>query len=87
LNKKKTYILLVTVLAIWGTIGYKIINGINPGLVKKQNSAEKVFVVNINNKQYLLKQGQTIDSVTLVKGNTKQIVMRYQNKLQTVKRQ
>jgi len=154
LNKKtKTYILLVAVLGIWGTIGYKIINGLTPeeslspnqnidvsfnpekrikqdtftitevdrdpflgtlsrvqstikpsinqtqrktnhqpaitysGLVKKQNTSDQVFVININNNQYLLKKGQVVDSVKLLRGNNKFITVSYKNKSLTIKRQ
>lgn len=156
MNKKtKTYILLVAVLGIWGTIGYKIINGLTPeeplspnqnidvsfnpekrikqdtfsitevdrdpflgtlsrvksktttkpslnqtqkktnyqpvitysGLVKKQNTSDQVFVVSINNNQYLLKKGQIADSVKLLKGNSKDITVSYKNKPLTIKRQ
>ncbi len=154
-NKTKTYVLLASVLAIWGTITYKIINGLNPdtpeitatefnqtfnpkpptsidtftikdidrdpflgtlskketkklsnskiqsysngiknfpivvfnGVVKKQNAKEQIFVLSINNKQQLMKRGQVIDSVTLVKGNKSEIVIRYHQKLQTIKRE
>jgi len=57
------------------------------GLVKKQNTSDQVFVININNKQYLLKKNQVVDSVTLIRGNAKEIVVRYNNKSQTIKRQ
>lgn len=152
-NKTKTYILLATVLAVWGTIAYKFVNGLSPdvseiarqdfdvsfkpktniksdtfsiknverdpflgtlasnkkrntssvntttkaignslritygGIIKKQNSSDQVFVININDNQYLLRKGQVADSVKLVKGNTKEIVVRYKNKSQTIKRQ
>lgn len=154
-NKTKTYLLLVAVFGLWGTIGYKIINGVNPeapqvatqeydktfkpkittkidtfsiqkverdpflgtlssnkkakitskktkpkvddnkaipnitfsGIIKKQNTTDQVFVLNINNKQHLLKKGQVLDSVTLISGNTKEIIVRYKNKSQTIKRQ
>lgn len=154
MNKTKTYILIAAVLGIWGTIGYKIINGLSPdnpvtieqnynvafnpkistqidtfsiqnvekdpflgtlasnkktgnitarelpktklpennpkitygGLIKKQNTSDQVFVVNINNKQHLLKKGQVVDSVTLLKGNTKTITIRYKNKPQNITR-
>ena len=56
------------------------------GLVKKQDASNQVFVVNINNNQYLLKKGQIADSVKLIRGNTKEIVVSYNNKLQTIKR-
>ncbi|WP_157588880.1 hypothetical protein [Psychroserpens burtonensis] len=153
-SRTKTYLLLVTVLGIWGTIGYKIVSGVSPtiseekqenfdvafnpktntevdtfsiqtlerdpflgtltkkkksvtrtlkkpinnkannlpqisynGLVKKQNTTDMVFVVNINNNQYLLNKGQVIDSITLINGNDKDITIRYKNKNQTIKRQ
>ncbi len=57
------------------------------GLIKKQNSSERVFVININNSQYLLKKGQIADSVKLVKGNEKAITIRYRNKNRTIIRQ
>lgn len=140
------------VLAIWGTIGYKFVNGLNPsasevitqdvavsfapktnivkdtfsiqklerdpflgtvsskkrsnsvntskprvvenspritygGMIKKQSSSDRVFVININENQYLLKQGQIADSVKLVRGNVKEVTVRYKNKTQTIKRQ
>ncbi len=57
------------------------------GLVKKQSTSDKIYVVNINDHQYLLKIGQIADSVQLIKGNEKEIIIRYQNKNQTIKRQ
>jgi hypothetical protein len=57
------------------------------GLVKKQSTTNQVFVVTINNNQFLLKKGQIADSVTLVKGSDKEIVIRYHKKNQTIKRQ
>lgn len=153
MNKnKKTYLLIVAVLIIWGTVGYKMIIGLrtntskmvvqdyimsfNPkvittkdtfsirklyndpflgvlattkqkvsiksigivkkaeyipsiiysGIVKKQNASDEVFVVTINNKQHLLKQGQTVDSITLIKGNTKAITVEYRKKPKTINR-
>lgn len=62
---------------VWLPISYQ-------GLVKKQDSKEEVFIVNIRGKQYVLKLGQKIDSVTLVKGNIKNIVVRYKNKQKTI---
>ena len=56
------------------------------GIVKKTKSKIPVFVVNINNRQYILKKGQTVDSVTLVRGNASEITVRYNHQLQTIKR-
>jgi type II secretory pathway component PulC len=151
-NKTKIYVLLVIVLGVWGTIAYKILNGISPsvpqankqeldiafkpdkrtqmdtfsvtpvnrdpflgvlthniqkvtskkvepkpkksslsisysGMVSNQKASDKVFIVNIRSKQYLLKKGQTIDSVKLIKGDLDKIVVSYNNKSLTVKRQ
>lgn len=151
-SKTKTYLLIVVVLGIWGTIGYKILSAVHPdesnqsiasldtsfqpkiaaqkdtfsiqqtnrdpflgtltkkhvtpikkqtaksatnkntpepiityqGLVKKQNSSSQIFTLSINNQQYLFNKGQTIDEVTLVKGNAKEVVVRYNGKLKTI---
>ncbi|WP_461598680.1 hypothetical protein [Winogradskyella sp.] len=151
-NKGKTYLLLVAVLGIWGTIAYKIVNGLSPdevevtaqnfdvsfnpkqpkqidtftikdierdpflgtlsskkrasisttkdasvktdvvmptitygGLIQKQGSNSKVFVVNIDNRQYLLKRGQTVNDVKLLNGNNSSITIRFNGKNHTVK--
>lgn len=67
-----------------------IINNLNityNGSIKKNNSSDQVFVVNISNKQYLLKKGQIADSVKIVNGDSKKIIVSFRNKLQTIKRQ
>ncbi|WP_412560651.1 hypothetical protein [Winogradskyella sp. MIT101101] len=152
-NKAKTYLLLAAVLGVWGTIAYKIVNGLSPeepeiaeqnfdvafnpkqqnaldtfsikdvdrdpflgtlstrkqtsgkkvksikeqqkplpqlnitygGLIQNQNSKSKVFVVNINNQQYLLKPGQTVNNVKLISGDKQSIIIRYDGKNQTIK--
>tara|TARA_B100001063_G_C16771378_1_gene561844 strand:- start:789 stop:1253 length:465 start_codon:yes stop_codon:yes gene_type:complete len=151
-SKGKTYLLLVAVLGIWGTIAYKIVNGLNPdepqvseknfdivfnpkqqkavapflisdierdpflgtltskktaskatkrvsvvktdiampsitygGLIQRQDSNSKVFVVNINNQQHLLKLGQTINDVKLISGNKSSITIRFNGKNHIVK--
>jgi len=140
-TKKKTYLLLVLVVAVWGTLGYKIFSAINPelpeiaknnfatngdykvttkidtfsistanrdpflgtllkkkekqtirkkktiawkpityqGTIKKKKTKQQIFIVTINGNQYLLKKGQTKDSITLIYGNTKSVTMRYKN--------
>lgn len=54
------------------------------GLVKKQNTNTQIFVVNINSKQYLLKKGQSVDDITLLKGNPNEIVLLYKNHQKTI---
>ena len=56
------------------------------GIVQKTHSKTPVFVVNINNRQYILKKGQTADSVMLVSGNANQVIVRYNRQHQTIKR-
>lgn len=152
-TKTKTYLLLVAILGIWGTIAFKITSGLSPdepevlaqnvdvtftpkpqkkvdtfsittanrdpflgrlpsskktpkktkpstpapiaieiptitysGLIQKQDATAKVFAVNINNQQYLVKQGQTISDVTLVSGNKSSIRIRFNGTYHTIKR-
>ena len=54
------------------------------GTIQKQNSKNQVFVITINNKQHLVKKGQTVDSVRLIRGNAKHIVVRVKSKTQTI---
>jgi len=62
------------------TITYK-------GLVKKQNTSEKVFVLRIDNSEYLLKAGQSADKIKLVSGNTESIKVLENKSYRTIKRQ
>lgn len=57
------------------------------GILRKQSTSDQVFVVSINNQQFLLKKGQVADSVKLLKGNEDEITMRYHNKNLNIKRQ
>lgn len=57
------------------------------GSVTQQQSKNKVFVVSINNKQSLMKIGQTIKDVKLIRGNNREIVVRYKNNTKTVAKQ
>ncbi len=142
--------LLVAVLGIWGTITFKVINGLNPeqppstalefeatfhpkslkdidtfaikaierdpflgkmsktenhlkknnktlrsnvkfphitynGLIKKEGNANRIFVVEINNQQHLLKRGQTIHGVKLISGYKSSITVSYKGHTQTIK--
>ncbi|MFY0602966.1 MAG: hypothetical protein JXQ93_03385 [Flavobacteriaceae bacterium] len=44
MNKKnKTYILIIAVAAVWGTIGYKIYSNLNPEIPKKEIVGEVEF--------------------------------------------
>ncbi len=47
------------------------------GIISNQNSKAKVFIISIDNQQYLVKLGQTINEVKLVKGNNKHVILSY----------
>ena len=143
-SKLSTYLLIVAVAGIWGTISYKIINGINAdppevaaatpisefnpkpiekketfsisevdrdpflGTLQKKNKPKEkrtrrptvskpvnapkidfagivkngnnqVFVIAINGRQHLMRKGQTVNDVKLLSGDSKQIVVRFNN--------
>lgn len=54
------------------------------GVIKKQQSSQQVFVVNINNEQYLLKKGQIVNDVKLIRGGLEKIVVRFNGTTQTI---
>lgn len=54
------------------------------GLVKRQETNQQVFVIDIDNTQYLLKKGQTVKSVTLLKGDSEKISVRFNNMNMTI---
>ena len=82
-TKKKTYLLLVLVVAVWGTIGYKVVSALNPELPEiKQQS----FVENINFKIDTKVDTFSVKLVnrdpflgTLLKKEVKKLVVKYYN--------
>ncbi|RXP46371.1 hypothetical protein EC396_14230 [Lutibacter sp. HS1-25] len=52
-----------------------VLNGI---IEPKVRSRKTMYLVSINNKQHFLSVGQTVDGVTLTKGNSKAITVRFQ---------
>lgn len=59
-------------------------NFVYKGLVKQQQTTKKIFVIEINNTQYLLKKGQSIEDVKLLEGNSKTIKLLVNGKQQIV---
>lgn len=59
-------------------------NIVYKGLVKQQQTNNEIFVVEINNTQHLLKQGQSIQDVKLLGGNSKKIKLLVNGKQQIV---
>jgi len=150
-KKKKTYLLLVAVLGLWGTIGYQVISALDPeesevvaenisidfspektkvdtfsitkterdpflgkltrntpktkksqnrnakkpdlenpwpqiqyqGVVKKQGANSQIFIITINQQQYLLKRNQELEGIKLLKGNSKEIQVYYSKESKT----
>jgi len=75
-NKRAPRKLKVLNKILWLPISYD-------GLIQKRDSRQKVFVITISGKQHLIKRGQSIDSVSLVRGNAKSIVVKYKNQQKT----
>lgn len=57
------------------------------GIIQREDAKEPVFIVNILNKQYRLRKGQVADSIKLLRGDAKAIVVRYKSETKTIKRQ
>ncbi len=74
--KKKTVISKTDL--VWPTVIYQ-------GIMKdKYTSAEQIFIVSVNGKQGLLKKGKAFDDVTIIKGNKKELTVKYKGKLKTI---
>lgn len=54
------------------------------GSIQKKESQKEIFIIKINNDQYLLKQGETIQNVKLLKGNQSSIIVKNHHKRQTI---
>jgi len=50
------------------------------GIISDAASSKKVVSLSINSKEYVMKEGNTIDSVTVISGNTKHILVSYKGK-------
>ncbi|WP_156113409.1 hypothetical protein [Wocania ichthyoenteri] len=47
------------------------------GNVSNQNGKTKVFIISIDGQQHLIKPGQVINEVKLIKGNSKSVLLSY----------
>jgi type II secretory pathway component PulC len=54
----------------WPSIGYF-------GIVADRNSPTSVYIVSINGQQFLLKQGDTLQKLKIIKGSEKNIFIRF----------
>lgn len=57
----------------WPSIGYF-------GIVTDKNSPISVYIVSINGQQYLLKKGDTLQKLRVIKGSEENIFIRYEGK-------
>lgn len=57
------------------------------GMIKEQQSSNQIFVVDINGNQYLLKKGQEINGIKLLKGNASSITISFDNRTHTISAQ
>ncbi len=56
------------------------------GSITKNDKNSKIFIVSINNTQYLMKKGQVIHDVKLVKGNDTGVTMRYKGMVKQIEK-
>lgn len=54
------------------------------GLISKQDSKEKICVLSIDGRQRILKVGQVIDGVKLLKANSNEVLLGYKGQTKTV---
>lgn len=47
------------------------------GIISNQNSKTKVYIVSIDNQQHLMKLGQVVNEVKLIRGNKNSIIVSY----------
>lgn len=64
---------------IWSPIIYH-------GNISKQDSKTKVFVISIDGQQQLLKIGQVVKGVKLIKGNSKSVVVGFKGVRKTIQK-
>jgi type II secretory pathway component PulC len=55
---------------IWPTIKYQ-------GIITVKNNNSQVFIVSINGKQYLVKKGDTIENIKVLKSDKSNVVLEY----------
>lgn len=76
---KKTYKKPAQPKVVWLPVLYH-------GSISKQNTKTKVFIVSINGQQNLMKIGQTIHEVKLIKGNSHNVTVTYKRARKTIQK-
>ncbi len=54
------------------------------GNISKQDGKTKVFIISIDNQQHLMKKGQVIKEVKLIRGNNSNIIVSYKGDRKTI---
>lgn len=62
---------------VWKPITYH-------GTISNKSGNAKVFIVSIDNQQHLMKPGQTINEVKLIKGNNNSVLFSYKGSRKTI---
>ena len=55
------------------------------GLVSDIDSKKKVISLAVNDKEYIIREGKTVDSVTILSGNAKELKVSYKGVVKTLK--
>lgn len=55
------------------------------GMIANRDSKDKVFIISISGNQVLVKKGQIIDSIKVLKGDAKKITLSYKGTKKTYK--
>ncbi|WP_298341162.1 hypothetical protein [uncultured Algibacter sp.] len=62
---------------VWKPITYH-------GNISNQNKKAVVYVISIEGSQYLMKIGQVVKNIKLIKGTSKHVQLRYKGKIKTI---
>ncbi|GAB5400861.1 MAG: hypothetical protein Aureis2KO_24460 [Aureisphaera sp.] len=52
------------------------------GLVSDEGSDDKIFVLTINGQQQLMREGESLENVQVIRGNKEKITLRFEGKTQ-----
>ena len=76
-TSERTTVSTVKTTKNWPSISYK-------GMIKNNNSEKKVGIFNVNGKEYLIKEKETVNEITFLSINKSKVSVRYQIELKTI---
>lgn len=56
------------------------------GMIAKENSRDKLYIISIENKQHFIKVGQIVNGIKLIKANIDEIRVSYNSIVKTIKK-